>query len=558
MFAGDTGSVLFLSRDIHPTPPSRMNLTAAIQRGLAFGVMALLMITTACDSPSPSATPSDKPVAETPDLSKSAPAERPGSSEIPGDEVSEPIPGQYIFVLAETGAKSDADIRSIATSMLGKSADLTYTYTTALQGFTAKGVSERKVEALRSDSRIKFIEQDRTVHALATQSNATWGLDRVDARSGLDDTYTYTATGAGVNAYIIDTGILPNHNEFGSRGSIFYDAFNDGQNGVDCDGHGTHVGGTVGGSTYGVAKDVNVLGVRVLDCGGGGTISSVTGGVDYVAQNHTKPAVANMSLGGGASSTLDASVQGLINAGVTTVVAAGNSNTDACNQSPARVGDAITVGSTTSSDARSSFSNYGSCVDIFAPGSQITSAWYTSTTATNTISGTSMASPHVAGGAALYLENNPSASTTDVENALTSTATQGAISGVNGSPNLLLYSPLTSDGSGGGGGDDGGSGTAPCSNCDLYTGSLSGGGDSDYQPDGTYYAGNGSETGYLRSDNGDFDLYLYKWNGRRWQQVASSTSTNSNEDIDYNGTSGYYYWEVYSYSGSGSYDFYLE
>ena len=166
-----------------------------------------------------------------------------------------------------------------------------------------------------------------------------------------------------------------------------------------------------------------------------------------------------------------------------------------------------------------------------------------------------MASPHVAGGAALYLEDNPGASTTDVVNALTSTATQGAISGVNGSPNLLLYSPLTSDG---GGGDDGGSGTAPCSNCNLYTGSLSGGGDSDYQPDGTYYAGNGSETGYLRSGNGDFDLYLYKWNGFRWQQVASATSTDSNEDIDYNGTSGYYYWEVYSYSGSGSYDFYLE
>jgi len=179
--------------------------------------------------------------------------------------------------------------------------------------------------------------------------------------------------------------------------------------------------------------------------------------VDYVAQNHTKPAVANMSLGGGASSTIDNAVQGLINAGVTTVVAAGNSNTDACSQSPARVGDAITVGSTTSSDARSSFSNYGSCVDIFAPGSQITSAWYTSTSATNTISGTSMASPHVAGGAALYLENNPGASTSDVANALTSTATQGAISGVNGSPNLLFYSPLTSDGSGGGG-DDGGSG----------------------------------------------------------------------------------------------------
>lgn len=539
-----------------------MNFASAIRRGLALSVMALLLITTACDSPSPTATTSDKPVAETAELSKSAPAETPGASEIPGNETSEVIPGQYIVVLEESSAKSAADIRSIATSMLGKSAKLTHTYTTVLQGFTAKGVSAKSAASMRSDARVKFVEQDRTVYALATQSNATWGLDRVDARSGLDGAYTYAATGAGVNAYIIDTGILPNHNEFGSRGSVFYDAFNDGQNGVDCDGHGTHVAGTVGGSTYGVAKDAAVYGVRVLDCGGGGTLSSVTAGVDYVAQNHTKPAVANMSLGGGASSTIDNAVQGLINAGVTTVVAAGNSNTDACNQSPARVGDAITVGSTTSSDARSSFSNYGSCVDIFAPGSQITSAWYTSTSATNTISGTSMASPHVAGGAALYLENNPSASTADVANALTSTATQGAISGVNGSPNLLLYSPLTSGGSGGddGGssGGDGGGSTAPCTNCDLYTGSLSGGGDSDYQPDGSYYAGNGSETGYLRSDDGDFDLYLYKWSGWGWRQVASSTSASSDETIDYNGSSGYYYWEVYSYSGSGSYDFYLE
>jgi subtilisin family serine protease len=543
-----------------------MNFTSALRRGLAFSLTALLLLTTACDSPSPTAT-SDSPKADVESsIEKTAPADKPGASEIPGDEVSEPIPGQYIVVLNEdaVSTKSDAAVRSIATSMLGKSADLKYTYTTALQGFTAAGVSEKQAQSLSSDSRVKFVEQDRTVHAMASQSNATWGLDRVDARSGLDGVYNYSATGAGVNAYIIDTGILPTHNDFSSA-STFYDAFNDGQNGVDCDGHGTHVAGTVGGTEYGVAKDVNLLGVRALDCSGGGTLSSVTNSVDYVAQNHTKPAVANMSLGGGASSSIDNAVQGLIDAGVTTVVAAGNSDTDACNQSPARVADAITVGSTTSSDARSSFSNYGSCVDIFAPGSNITSAWYTSNSATNTISGTSMASPHVAGGAALYLENNPNASPSDVANALTSTATQGAISGVNGSPNLLLYSPLTSDGSGGGGddggndgGNDGGDSTAPCTSCDLYSGSLSSGGDSDYQPDGTYYAGNGSENGYLRSSNGDFDLYLYKWSGSSWQQVASSTSADSNEDIEYSGSSGYYYWEVYSYSGSGSYDFYLE
>jgi subtilisin family serine protease len=534
-----------------------------VRRLVAFGVMALLLLTTACDSPSPTASQTDsaKPEAQTSSLEKTAPADAPGATELPGETPdSEPIPGQYIVVLDDGAvqAKSEAGVRSVATELLGKSADLEYVYTAALRGFAAKGVSETQAEALSSDSRVKFVEQDRTIYASSTtQSNATWGLDRIDARTGTDGTYTYDATGQGVNVYVIDTGILPSHNDFGNRASTGFDGFSDGQNGVDCDGHGTHVAGTATGSTYGVAKDSDVVGVRVLDCSGGGTLSSVVGGVDWVRQNHTKPAVANMSLGGGASSSIDSAVQDLINAGVTTVVAAGNSNTDACNQSPARVGDAITVASTTSSDSRSSFSNYGSCVDLFAPGSQITSAWYTSNSATNTISGTSMASPHVAGVAALYLEDNPNASPSDVANAITGTATSNVVSNAAGSPNLLLYAPLTSSGSGGGSG--GGGTTAPCSNCSAYSGSLSGSGDNEYEPQGNYYSGNGSETGYLEGpSSGDFDLYLYKWNGSSWSQVASSTSSDSSEEINYNGTSGYYYWEVYSYSGSGSFDFYLE
>jgi len=541
-----------------------------LRRSALFGVLALALVFVGCDkSSSPTATESGGTKADVKaSMEKTAPADRPGTTEIPGDEQSEPIPGQYIVVLEDqaVSAKSDAAVRSVATELLGKSADLKNLYSTALTGFAARSVSEANATALEDDPRVRYVEQDRTVHAVASQSNATWGLDRIDARSGLDDEYTYNADGSGVNAYILDTGINTSHQEFGNRASVGYDAIGDGQNGQDCDGHGTHVAGTVGGSTYGVAKGVNLISVRVLDCQGGGTLSGVIDGIDWVTQNHQDPAVANMSLGGGDSQSLDDAVNNSIDAGVTYAVAAGNSDADACNQSPAQVADALTVGSTTSNDARSSFSNYGSCVDVFAPGSDITSAWYTSDSATNTISGTSMASPHVAGPVALFLENNTGASPSTAFDKVINTATEGAISGVNGSPNRLLYSLLESS-DGGGGGDDGGDGgggdggddTAPCSNCSKYTGSLNGSGDSEAEPEGSYYAGNGDEVGYLQGpSSADFDLYLYRWNGWYWEEVASSTSSNSTESIDYNGTSGYYYWEVYSYSGSGSFEFYLE
>jgi subtilisin family serine protease len=274
----------------------------------------------------------------------------------------------------------------------------------------------------------------------------------------------------------------------------------------------------------------------------------VIAGMDWVANNHVKPAVANMSLGGGASQATDDAVNRMHNAGVTVVVAAGNDGQNACNYSPARAANAITVGSTTSTDARSSFSNFGSCVDVFAPGSSITSAWHTSTTATNTIDGTSMASPHVAGVAALYLQGNTTATPATVANAIVTTSTANVVTSAGtGSPNLLVYALLS------------GGGTVtppPPTNSITYTGSLSGTGAAQIQPTGSYYQStvSGSHTGALTGPAGtDFDLFLQKWNGSSWAVVARAEGATSTENISYSGTAGYYRWRIYSYSGSGSY-----
>jgi len=313
-------------------------------------------------------------------------------------------------------------------------------YKYAINGFSVE-MSEADAEALSQDFRVALVEEDGVVTADATQTNPPWGLDRIDQRNRpLNATYNYNWTGAGVRVYVIDTGIRTSHTQFGGRASNVFDAF--GGNGQDCNGHGTHVSGTVGGSTYGVAKSALLRGVRVLDCSGSGSTSGVIAGVDWVRQNHIAPAVANMSLGGGASTALDTAVNNLHNANVTIAVAAGNSNgANACNFSPSRAVNAITTGSTTTTDARSSFSNIGTCLDIFAPGSSILSAWYTSNTATATLSGTSMASPHVAGVAALYKQANPSASSTTVRNAIVNNATTNVVTNAgSGSPNRLLYS----------------------------------------------------------------------------------------------------------------------
>lgn len=353
------------------------------------------------------------------------------------------IENSYIVVLddsvvGERGLFSIAPYiaSELATNHSGK---LKHVYQNAINGFAVEMTPE-EAEALSQDFRVAYVEEDSVVTADVTQTNPPWGLDRIDQRNRpLSGTYTYNFTGAGVRAYVIDTGILTSHTQFGGRASNVFDAF--GGSGSDCNGHGTHVAGTIGGSTYGVAKSSMPRGVRVLNCSGSGSTSGVIAGVDWVRSNFIAPAVANMSLGGGVSSTLDTAVNNLSNAGVPIAVAAGNSNADACGSSPARAANAITTGSTTTSDARSSFSNFGTCVDLFAPGSGILSAWWTSTTATATLSGTSMASPHVAGVAALYKQANPSASASTVRNAIVNNATTGVLSGVGtGSPNRLLYS----------------------------------------------------------------------------------------------------------------------
>ena len=313
-----------------------------------------------------------------------------------------------------------------------------FVYQTVLKGF-AGVIGEVARAGLLKDARVVRVEKDQEVTVDGSvQPGATWGLDRVDQRaSSLDGAYTYDYSGVGVTVYIVDTGIRYSHEEFAGRASPGFNVlYGDGS---DCHGHGTHVAGTVAGSTYGVAKAAHLVSVRVLQCNGSGSLSGVIAGLDWIGRNATGPAVANMSLGGTASFTLDDAVERLVSNGVTTVVAAGNNNADACGYSPAGAASAITVGATTSSDTRSSFSNYGSCLDLFAPGSLITSSYYTSNDATSTMSGTSMASPHVAGAAALYLSEFPDASPAEVAAGLAARATHGVVANAQSGHADLLY-----------------------------------------------------------------------------------------------------------------------
>ncbi|GLZ30100.1 serine protease [Lentzea sp. NBRC 105346] len=370
-----------------------------------------------------------------------------GVVEAAGDPIrptgGNPVKDQYIVVLEDNVSTPSEDVGSELTRKHG--GKLRKAWSAALKGFSME-MTEEKAQRLAADDRVAYVEPVIEMQVEETQSGATWGLDRIDQKAlPLDTKYNYATTAANVTAYILDTGIRFSHTEFGGRAVRGFDAIGDTYNGQDCQGHGTHVAGTVGGMTYGVAKQVKLVAVRVLNCQGSGTSEGIISGINWVTANAVKPAVVNMSLGGGVNSSLDQAVRNSIAAGITFAIAAGNGNSsgvpqDACTLSPARVTEAITVGAIDKTDTKASFSNYGTCLDLFAPGVSITSSTMTSDTSSGLMSGTSMATPHVAGAAALYLAANPTATPLQVRDALVKAATPNMVKNpMTGSPNLKLY-----------------------------------------------------------------------------------------------------------------------
>ncbi|MEV0675260.1 S8 family serine peptidase [Actinosynnema sp. NPDC050436] len=359
-------------------------------------------------------------------------------ADVLGADRADAVPGSYVVALRDTASPSSSSAAA-ASALVGRyGGEVRTAWQHALNGFHAS-LSPTQARRIAADPRVEFVQADLEVQVDGVQPNPpSWGVDRLDqANLPLDNSYTYPNTAGGVRAYIIDTGIRTSHRDFGGRATWGTNTVD--SNNTDCNGHGTHVAGTVGGTAYGVAKEVKLIGVKVLNCQGSGTTSGVVNGIDWVTRTAVKPAVANMSLGGGVDNALDTAVRNSIASGISYAVASGNSNANACNYSPARVAEAISTNASNRTDARASFSNWGTCTDIFAPGQDITSAWMTDDSSTKTISGTSMASPHVAGAVALYLADNPTASPAAVQTAIVGAAASGKITNPGtGSPNKLL------------------------------------------------------------------------------------------------------------------------
>ena len=357
------------------------------------------------------------------------------SIEIESEDSQDRVPGRYLVWM-----KTPANLRSSFQIMGDSGARVIHTYPAILPNVIAVQADDDALDVLRNDPNVLRIKADKIYRAVAVQPTKANGLDRIDSTNGRDGNYTFTRTGKGVHAYIIDTGIRSTHKEFIGRIGAGFDALKDGRGTEDCNGHGSHVAGTVGGATAGVAKEVTLHPVRVLNCRGAGNLSNVLAGINFVAQNAIKPAVANMSLGGERDADLDAAVNTAIINGVSFAVAAGNENQDACNVSPAAVANAITVAATkAANDNRASFSNFGSCVDIFAPGSAILSAGIKTDTSTAVLDGTSMSSPHVAGAIALLLEQFPTASPVQIATMLTERSSKNVVIDPKGSPNRMLF-----------------------------------------------------------------------------------------------------------------------
>jgi len=416
-------------------------------------------------------------------------------------------------------------------------------YSSAVKGYSVE-MSPEAAEVLSQDPRVKYVEEDGIVSDAETEYNPAWALDRIDQHAmPYDNAYNYFGKGSGVHVYILDSGIQTTHVEFQGRAVDSYDAVHDSTPISQCNGHGTGVAGVVGSATYGVAKNVTLHSVRVLPCTGYGTVSDVISGVDWITRHAVKPAVANMSLETGYSSAVNDAVAASIASGVTYVVASGNDTDDACRYSPSSVPQAITVGATNNVDAPVYYSNFGACVDLHAPGEGVKTIWNGSDTTVTYASGTSFASPFVAGAAALYLEIHPKASPAEVQSAIVANATADVLYNVgSGSPNLLLYSTLET------------AGGSLCSGT-TFGGTLAGPGSSDFQSSSLGFSGaTGQYSGNLQIPDGTtFTLSLEKKARSKWSTVATSSASAAGQSVIYNGRSGTYRWTISSVSGSGAY-----